>query len=65
MSARYNDAGSGPHDGAQRDDGAVNCGCKHDGLRWLDMCAAARAEWQLTHDAAALQHNLYFPEVKI
>ena len=56
MSARYNDAGSGPHDGAQRDDGLCNCTCKHDGLRWLDMCVAARTEWQLTHDAAALEH---------
>lgn len=56
MGARYHDAGSGPHDSEPRADGLRNCGCEHDGLRWVGMCAAARAEWQLTHDAAALEH---------
>ena len=58
MSARYFDAGSGEHDATSQtnDRGERNCGCRHDGREWLDMCATARREWQLTHDAAALEH---------
>jgi hypothetical protein len=65
MSARYNDAGSGPHDGAAREDGNVNCGCKHDGLRWIEFCDAARRGWQATHARAALEHaNSQWDEVQ-
>lgn len=57
MSAHYYDAGSGPHDSAAaREDGTRNCGCRHDGLRWLEMCQAARNDWQRRHDAAVLEH---------
>lgn len=64
MSAHYYDAGSGSHDSEPRADGQRNCGCKHDGQRWLDLCAAARREWQLTHDAAAFDHNIAKAEDK-
>jgi hypothetical protein len=53
----YKEAGSGPHDSDRiTGSGNATCGCKHDGLRWTDMCAAACAEWQTTHAAAALEH---------
>lgn len=54
----YYDAGSGPHDSTSQvnERGDRNCGCRHDGTHWLSMCLAARREWQLTHDAAALEH---------
>jgi hypothetical protein len=53
---RYHDAGSGPHDAQAREDGERNCGCEHNGRHWTSLCLAARREWQLTHDAAALEH---------
>jgi hypothetical protein len=56
MSARYYDVGAGPHDIEPREDGMGTCGCRHDGTEWLSLCLAARREWQLTHDAAALEH---------
>ncbi len=58
MSAHYHDAGSGPHDATSsvNERGERNCSCRHDGHEWLSMCLAARTEWQLTHDAAALEH---------
>lgn len=58
MSAHYYDAGSGPHDLASsvNERGERNCGCRHDGLRWLSMCDLAIAEYRAVHDAAALEH---------
>jgi hypothetical protein len=55
MSARYYDAGSGPHDAesAANARGERNCGCRHDGLRWESMCAAARAVWETERKEAA------------
>jgi hypothetical protein len=52
MSARYHDAGSGPHDTEPRTDGLRNCGCEHDGRRWLSMCEAARREYTALHESA-------------
>lgn len=52
MSSHYHDAGSGPHSAPARENGERNCGCRHDGLRWLSMCEAARQEWRARHDAA-------------
>jgi hypothetical protein len=57
VSARYYDAGSGPHDGEAREDGLRNCGCQHDGQRWLSLCPAARAEHDALHAAAAADRN--------
>jgi hypothetical protein len=54
LSAHYYDAGSGPHDTTSRlnERGERNCGCRHNGQEWLDMCLTARTYWQLTHDSA-------------
>lgn len=58
MSAHYYDAGSGWHDPASsvNERGERNCGCRHDGMRWLTMCDLALAECKAMHDAAALEH---------
>lgn len=39
--------GSGPHDGPR-------CRCRHDGMRWLEMCDAAKADAE-AYRAAALK----------
>jgi hypothetical protein len=53
MTARYQDAGSGPHDTEPREDGLRNCGCHHDGHEWLSMCAAAKAAHDALREASA------------
>ena len=57
MSARFYDAGSGPHDASStiNERGERNCGCRHDGRQWLSLCATAQlalAEYHCAGNAA-------------
>ncbi len=33
------------------------CGCKHDGARWIQMCAECAAEFQERHQRAEVEHQ--------
>lgn len=60
-SARYYDAGSGPHDpGSQTNDkGERNCGCRKEGMHWANLCAAASKDHKERHEAAMLEYYGY------
>lgn len=61
MSLRYNDAGSGPHDplSSVNDRGDRNCGCQHDGQRWVRLCDTARRAHDDDHAKAQLEYEGY------
>lgn len=41
------------------------CGCKHDHLRWLELCAKHRAEFEELHVRARSEHQEAAPSVAL